>query len=170
MTVCVVEDCTLPARSARADLCPKHYHRWYRHGSPELSARTSGISVSPGRRYRSVKAPGHPLASPLGIVYEHRKVLFDKIGPGKHPCHWCGAELDWDVAHVQPGALQVDHLDNVGDNNDPANLVPVCRSCNTTRGQQRRSDALRRAGWWSGADTVGTRRAPLPRGGDEDAA
>jgi 5-methylcytosine-specific restriction endonuclease McrA len=41
------------------------------------------------------------------------------------PCHWCGRIADT-VDHRIPIAL--------GGNNDPENLVPACRGCNSSRG------------------------------------
>lgn len=38
---------------------------------------------------------GHPLAGGSGGLAEHRKVLYEKIGPGEHSCHWCGKSLGW---------------------------------------------------------------------------
>ena len=80
------------------------------------------------------RAAGHPIAPPSGTVAECRLVLYDKIGPGPHPCEWCGEGVDWmpgDMAH--PAALVADHLDWDHHNNDPANLVPSCRQCNAHR-------------------------------------
>ena len=88
-----------------------------------------------------------------GKVWEHRAVLFDAIGYGPHPCHWCQHPVDWQAEH-RPDALHVDHLDGVGDNNDLANLVPSCPTCNTNRGVLARHHALKEAGWWSNHDTV----------------
>lgn len=149
---CRVPECLKPPRSAKADLCKMHYHRQYRHGSVDaLAHREAGPSL--GRRYVSVYRPGHPLAR-SGKVYEHRAALYDHIGPGPHPCHWCTAPVDW-VAKGQPGCLQVDHLNNDGRDNRLDNLVPCCQSCNSARGSQRRHDALRERGYWSQHDTVG---------------
>lgn len=130
-----------------------HYHRWYRHGDVNKVAHKSGITASLGRRYTSTYAPDHPLASAHGKVYTHRLVLFDAIGPGPHACHWCETEVDW-LPKGDPRSLQPDHLNGDGSDNRIANLVPSCPSCNTTRGSQARSDALRAAGFWSGNDTV----------------
>lgn len=75
---------------------------------------------------------GHPLAGPNGGVMEHRAVLYDKIGPGQHPCHHCGTVVEWGLD------LHVDHLDDDPLNNDPDNLVPSCFPCNIHRTQRER--------------------------------
>lgn len=83
--------------------------------------------------YRALPSQwGHPLANSNGVVLEHRKVLYDAIGPGPHPCHWnhfssCGkTELTWGGIN----GIQVDHLDGDKTNNDLANMVPSCLACN----------------------------------------
>jgi 5-methylcytosine-specific restriction endonuclease McrA len=140
-----------------------HYHRWYRHGDVNKTARESSITASLGRRYRTVAAKGHPMAMKNGRAYEHRKVLFDDIGHGIHHCHWCGTEVEW-TTKGDPRELHPDHLNGDGSDNRLENLVPACRRCNAARGSQARHDALRDAGWWSGNDTIahlkGGGRAP----------
>lgn len=74
----------------------------------------------------------HPLSCHNGEVKEHRKVLYDKIGPGQHSCYLCGREMEW-------GQIVVDHLDEDKLNNDPANLEPACRHCNWNRQNPLRS-------------------------------
>lgn len=149
---CTIDGCEKPLRSSGATMCGMHYHRVYRHGSPDKTARAEqGVSL--GRRYTMIHAAGHPLADKYQRVYTHRKVLYDHIGPGPHPCHWCSAPLDW-TPKGEPDSLQVDHLNNDGADNRIENLVPACPSCNTARGQQRRSDALRERGYWSEHDTI----------------
>ena len=77
----------------------------------------------------------HPIANADGTLAEHRKVLYDAIGPGPHACHWkdqfdCGrTSLEWDN-------ICVDHLDSDTLNNTLENLVVSCRSCNTKRGSR----------------------------------
>jgi hypothetical protein len=150
---CVIEGCDKPRRSAGADWCKMHYHRWYRHGSTDKVATASPITASLGRRYRTIGAKGHPMAMANGRAYEHRVVLYDAIGPGPHACHWCSAEVDW-LTKGDPANLLPDHVNGDGADNRIANLVPSCMTCNTARGSQARHDALRAAGWWSNNDTI----------------
>lgn len=164
--ICKVTDCTKPTRSARAELCSMHYHRQYRHGDVTKTAQRTRITASKGRRYVSRYSPSHPLANANGKVYEHRSVLYDAIGPGSHTCHWCGVTVRWDRTRGDADCLNVDHLNDLGDDNRPENLVPSCPACNTTRGAQARAQVLREAGWWSEHDTIarlsaGGRRASI---------
>ena len=156
---CVLPDCDKPSRNPKSPaLCPMHYHRQYRHGRTDAEANSSGVSVSHGRRYRRSYRPGHPVADKNGGGWEHRFVLYDAIGAGPHPCHWCKSPVDW-VAKGEPGCLQVDHLNHIGDDNRPENLVPSCGPCNSARGMARRHRALVAAGWWSQHDTIARLRS-----------
>jgi len=76
---------------------------------------------------------GHPLADSCHKVKEHRKVLYDKVGPGPHPCHWnCGrTELSW--GGNTENSITADHLNALKLDNRPENLVVACPSCNTRR-------------------------------------
>lgn len=95
-------------------------------------------------RYRYIPVT-HPLVSICGYtlgkrgasigVGEHRVVLFEKIGPGIHPCHWCEAPLVWRKG-VRAGTLVVDHLNGVIADNSPENLVPSCNGCNSIRARE----------------------------------
>jgi hypothetical protein len=62
-------------------------------------------------------------------------MLYDELGPGPHPCHWCGKAVDWNpgkgVSDVT--TLLVDHLDHDPSNDVIENLVPSCNHCNAHR-------------------------------------
>jgi len=90
---------------------------------------------SAGHGYIAIYRPEHPLAKRTGWQYEHRIVLYDKIGPGCHSCHWCDLLLSWRInyTHKSNRGLGVDHLDRDRTNNHPDNLVPSCRHCNNAR-------------------------------------
>lgn len=82
--------------------------------------------------------PNHPLASKTGKVLVARLVLYEKLGPGPHPCHWCSEIVEWtafrDGRGCRKGTLAADHLDGDKHNNEPENLVAACNDCNTLRG------------------------------------
>lgn len=79
-------------------------------------------------------AKGHPLAPPSGLVAVARLVLWDKIGPGAHACHWCGKQVRWTPGDPYAAdALIADHLDWDATNDAPENLVPSCNPCNGHR-------------------------------------
>ena len=122
---CTIDGCSslIVARG----LCSKHYCRWKRHGDPLLQTkREPGQGHLRPDGYIVVYRPDHPLATKRGAVYLHRAVLYDWIGPGPHPCHWCEMVLDW-------AELTADHVDWDKANNAPENLVPSCLPCNSVR-------------------------------------
>ena len=84
--------------------------------------------------------PGHPLlAFGQHRIFEHRAVLWEKYGPGSHPCHYCGQSLDWLPGQMtRDGKITTEHLDGDRGNNDPTNLVVACHGCNVRAGQARR--------------------------------
>lgn len=110
--------------------------------------------------YRVVVAVGHPLADRTGRVGEQRYVLYEKIGPGPHPCHWCAQSVDWMPGkRTAQGALIVDHLDGQRQNNCPDNLVPSCHRCNVWRNHSQaiRDDEV----WTTMTGQPGRKRAVL---------
>jgi len=81
-----------------------------------------------------VRDKTHPLAGKNGRMFVYRKALYDAIGPGPHPCHWCGETVEWKTNGDRIGALIADHLDGDHTNNTAENLVPSCQNCNVLRG------------------------------------
>lgn len=138
---CSVDGCT--AQPRRNGLCEMHSEHLRTHGDPV--ERRQGAKKKPGRPltgtvrkdgYRSITRHGHPLADKWGHVLEHRVVLYEKIGPGEHPCHWCGVTVRWEAGRA--AGITVDHVDFDPSNNTPANLVPACNACNVRRCLERR--------------------------------
>lgn len=87
-----------------------------------------------GKDYKRIYIPEHPLSNSHGMLGLHRAVLFQKIGPGSHPCHWCGKEVSWtNRAGSSSKGLVSDHVDGDRTNNDLSNLVPSCGGCNILR-------------------------------------
>jgi hypothetical protein len=121
---CTVDGCENLCGYGRTDFCEKHYYRIRRTGTTvkerKFTVTHHGYILENGMQ-------GHPLANKDGSIYQHRRVLYDKIGAGPHECYWCGAPIDWDTLHS-------DHVDSDGSNNDPENLVPACALCNHQRG------------------------------------
>jgi hypothetical protein len=103
-----------------------HAARLARHGTVDLPDRPEPRRLN-ANGYRVIPAHGHPVAFRSGDAFEHRVVLFDAIGPGEHPCNWCGKTITWGVD------LQADHVDHDTVNNDRGNLVPSCARCNVQR-------------------------------------
>src|SRR3990167_2031107 len=85
-------------------------------------------------------SPDHPLAEFHGtrthghvlLVYAHRLVLWNVLGPGLHPCYWCGRPLRWARGH-EADVITTDHLNDEPRDNRPENLVASCRGCNGGR-------------------------------------
>ena len=127
---CTVEACENDSRTRSGALCEMHYARRYRTGSLDVDTRPKLTKTSQGYLVRHIH--DHPVSGKNGRAYEHRRVLFDKIGVGDHKCHWCLNPIIWHGTGKQ--RLVVDHLDNDKENNSENNLVPSCHGCNATRG------------------------------------
>lgn len=127
---CQIVGCVKPSRTR--GWCNMHYTRWSRHGDPLAIIRDGSSTSQASHGYIWARAAGHPLAMQNGGTYQHRLVLWDKIGPGSHPCAWCGDPVDW-FGGTPATRLEVDHIDANRANNDPANLAPSCHHCNVNR-------------------------------------
>jgi hypothetical protein len=129
---CAIEGCTAPVEAK--GWCTKHYQRWKAHGDPlALARREKGSGSVTSQGYLILTRPQHPLTNARGL-FAHREVLYVKIGPGDHACHWCGKPVSWDLIFPESAnALVVDHVDHDKQNNEPANLVPSCGECNIKR-------------------------------------
>lgn len=124
-TMCRVNGCGKRARYVTDPLCYGHYSRLRRNGNTDDREARTTYKHSGG--YTVIKVTGHPMARRTGWAFEHRVRLYDKIGPGPHPCHWCGQNLGW-------SDIVVDHLNERKSDNSDDNLVPACTFCNRSRG------------------------------------
>lgn len=111
--------------------------------SPECyrASATHPLRNRPAKGQRMREVPGHPIAPPSGFVAVSRLVLYDKIGPGTHQCHWCGRSITWQAGGgpATIGNLLADHLNWDRQDDRPENLVPSCNHCNahrTARGER----------------------------------
>ncbi len=108
-------------------ICQMHYFRMMRYGTYELT--TIGkrkLRTRNSKGYQMLFLPDHPLAMANGMVYEHRKVVYDRHGENLPPCELCAKEVNWKTVHI-------DHIDESVDKNEPENLRVLCRACNTMR-------------------------------------
>lgn len=127
---CLICGGDIPNNMAPYRMRERKYCSWKCSG---LGQRKSANGTAP---YKSRYVPdGHPLRTPGSkTISAHRAVLWDKIGPGPHPCHHCSQQVNWRPgARVGKGVLIADHLDRDTRNNDPENLVPCCTKCNRER-------------------------------------
>ena len=131
MPLCVVPGCRNP-RGYSSGICNGCYCRLRRTGT--LERRVWSYRSMSSHGYVRVSSVDHPMANGKGYVYEHRMVLYDAIGQGSHPCHWCKQPVQWVNGRLHKWALVPDHLDGVKSNNDLSNLVPSCNTCNSSRG------------------------------------
>lgn len=124
--LCKVDGCERIADYKSACLCQKHYFRYRRNGDFEIHKKARP-RIEDDRGYQFVHDPIHPLTA-RGQIYiaEHRKILYEAIGPGPMICEICGVGMTWKTC-------QVDHIDENPRNNNLGNLRPLCRRCNVWR-------------------------------------
>ena len=129
--VCTLEGCEKPRYQGNS-LCVTHNGRRFKYGDTSVTKSRIGTEWEQSHGYKLRGASAHPLADKRGAAYTHRLVLFEKVGDGTHPCHWCNTSLTWGIN------LTTDHLNDDRADNRPANLVPCCQSCNARRALAKR--------------------------------
>lgn len=124
---CKVTGCDRDAMYKADCVCQKHYFRFMRYGTYELTKLGKKKYRTQNQKgYQMLYEPKHPLAMANGNVYEHRYVVYEKYGDRLPNCCLCGCGLNWDSVHI-------DHINGDVKNNDLDNLRPICRACNVMR-------------------------------------
>ena len=123
---CKIDGCGRDATYLKAQVCQKHYFRFMRYGTYELTkAGLRKYRLTNPAGYQKLYEPTHILANKDGYVYEHRFVYFNS-GKQINKCEMCGCDINWGDCHI-------DHIDNDVTNNNINNLRAVCRGCNVFR-------------------------------------
>ena len=123
---CKIEGCEVDAMYKVQRVCQKHYFRFMRYGTYELTAKPAKYRRSNPVGYQALHEPEHPLCDKSGYVYEHRFVYFNHHKEVSR-CALCGGGISWGDCHI-------DHIDCDVTNNAIENLRPTCSACNTFRG------------------------------------
>lgn len=123
---CKTDGCERPATKKRSTICEACYFRIRRNGTVRLKPR-KGFSVRPAG-YVTLFDRSHPIATKSGMLYEHRKVVYDVVGDLPKACFWCSKSLGgWNE-------VVIDHLNEHKGDNRLENLKIVCNDCNRARG------------------------------------
>lgn len=93
-----------------------------------------GLPVSLTNGYALVTKRDHAIATGRNRVRVHRAVLHDDIGPGPHPCDYCGVDgLEWGLENSDPNNLTVDHANHDKLDCRRSNLRASHKYCNDNR-------------------------------------
>lgn len=129
---CKIDSCTNQIMYKKAKLCQKHYFRFMRHGTYELTKIGKGNPriVTPNG-YVKILSIGHIFSDSGGYAYEHRVIFYGENKDKSLSCEFCGKFWNW-----RPYKDHVDHIDNNPLNNDISNLRSLCNACNTRRSRR----------------------------------
>ena len=125
---CKIDGCGRDAMYQKDQVCQKHYFRFMRYGTYDLTMKPRQAKRLHSAGYVCLFIPDHPLANSNGEVYEHRKVMYDKYGESIPNCELCGAETEWHNRNTH-----IDHINEIKDDNRVGNLRILCNSCNVKR-------------------------------------
>lgn len=159
---CKIDGCERDAMYQKDQVCQKHYFRFMRYGTYELTMKPRKEKRFHSAGYVCLFMPEHPLANSSGEVYEHRKVMYDKYGDDIPNCEICGAETNWSSRNTH-----IDHINEVKDDNRISNLRFLCNGCNVRRSNKQENYINKEhtttitidgvsgtAQWWSRQDGV----------------
>lgn len=125
---CKIDGCDRDAMYQKDQVCQKHYFRFMRFGTYDLTMKPRRLRRVHSAGYVCLFLPDHPLANSTGEVYEHRKVMHDKYGNDLPDCELCGKETSW-----HPYTTHIDHINRDKSDNRECNLRVLCNNCNSQR-------------------------------------
>lgn len=125
---CKIDGCERDAMYKKKMVCQKHYFRFMRYGTYELTKKPRKYRYTHSSGYQLIYEPTHPLCNSTGYVYEHRKVVYGIYGDCIPNCQICGRNTSW-----EPYTTHVDHINRDKSDNRPSNLRVLCNACNSFR-------------------------------------